>query len=52
MTEERRQIVIAVFEGRLPADAITMEELHELEDAVFEAVAAKKTAFDTWETLQ
>ena len=52
MSPERQMVVMAVFEGKLPASHITEEELHELEETVFELVAEKRTVFETWETLQ
>lgn len=52
MTEDRQMIMIAVLEGKLPPEAVTMEELQEVEDTLFELIAAKKTPFETWETLQ
>ena len=52
MTEDRQAVMMAVIEGKLPASAVTMEEINELEEAVFEAIAAKKTPFETWSTLQ
>lgn len=50
--DDREMIVEAVLQGILGAEHITEDELFELEDAVFEAVASKHTLFDTWETLQ
>lgn len=52
MTEDRQMVMMAVLEGKLDASHVTMEEIQELEDRVFEAIANKKTPFDTWETLQ
>lgn len=52
MTEDRQMIMIAVLEGKLPPEAVTMEELQEVEDTLFELIAAKQTPFSTWETLQ
>lgn len=52
MTEERQMIMIAVLEGKLPPEAVTMEELQEVEDTLFELIAGKHTPFSTWETLQ
>lgn len=52
MTNDRKQVIMDVFEGRLPVENITMEELQQLEEAVFNAIAAKSTPFETWETLQ
>ena len=51
MTEERQMVVMAVLEGKLPVSMITEEELDELHEAVFDAVATKKMSclphFDT-----
>ena len=52
MNEERRMVMQSVLEGKLPADAVTMEELHEVEEILFELIADRKTPFQTWETLQ
>ena len=52
MTEERQLVMTAVLEGKLPATAVTMEELHEVEEILFELIADRKTPFSTWETLQ
>jgi hypothetical protein len=52
MTEDRQMVMQAVLEGKLPADAVTMEELNEVEDILFELIAARSTSFQTWETLQ
>ena len=52
MTEERQLVMMAVLEGRLPPEAVTMEELQEVEDTLFELIAGKHTPFTTWETLQ
>lgn len=52
MTEDRQMIMVAVLEGKLPPEMVTLEELKEVEDTLFELIAAKHTPFDTWETLQ
>lgn len=52
MTEDRQLIMLAVLEGNLDASHVTMEEIQELEDTVFELIAAKKTPFTTWDTIQ
>ena len=52
MTPERQMIVMAVFEGKLTADHITMEELEEVEELVFDLIAAKHTPYDTFEVIQ
>ena len=49
---DREMIVQAVLDGILSAEHITMEEIEELEDALFEEVCDKYTPFSTWETLQ
>lgn len=52
MNEERRMVMVSVLEGKLPADAVTMEELCEVEEILFEMIADTKTPFQTWGTLQ
>ena len=52
MNEERRMVMQSVLEGKLPADAVTMEELHEVEEILFELIADRKSPFATWETVQ
>ena len=47
MTEDRQMVMQAVLEGKLPADAVTMEELHEVEEILFELIADRKTPFQT-----
>jgi len=34
---------MAVFEGKLPAESLTWEEIEELEEAVFNAIATKRS---------
>jgi hypothetical protein len=41
MTDERQLVALAVLEGRLPADELSWEEIEELQEAVFDAVATK-----------
>lgn len=50
--DDREMIIQAVFDGQLGVEYITMDEIYELEDDLFELVASEKTVFDTWETLQ
>lgn len=45
MTDERQLVVMAVLEGSLPVDCITDEELAELEEAVMDAVAEKRSPY-------
>lgn len=52
MNEERKMIMQAVLEGKLDANHVTMEEIKEVEDLVFELIADRKTPFATHETLQ
>ena len=52
MTEERQLVMTAVLEGKLDSSHVTMEELHEVEETLFELIADRKTPFQTWETLQ
>ena len=52
MTEERQAIMQAVLEGTLDASYVTMEEIKELEEVVFELVSAKKSPFMTYEVMQ
>jgi len=52
MTEDRQMVMMAVLEGKLDASHVTYEEVMELQDRVFEAIAERKTPFETWETLQ
>ena len=42
MNEERQLVMAAVIEGKLPADSVTMEEIQELEEIVFDLIAEKK----------
>lgn len=41
MTDERMLVAMAVFEGKLPADELSWEEIEELEEAVFDAIVNK-----------
>jgi hypothetical protein len=52
MNKDRQMVMMAVLEGKLDASHVTMEELKELEDNIFELIADRKTTFDTWETIQ
>lgn len=52
MTEDRQLVMMAVLEGKLDSSHVTLEEIQELEEAVFEAIASKKTVFDTYEVMQ
>ena len=45
-------VMQAVLEGKLDSSFVSMEELQEVEDTIFELIAERKTPFDTHETLQ
>jgi len=42
MTENRKLVMMAVLEGKLPADMVTMEEINEVEELVFDLIAERK----------
>lgn len=50
--EDREMIIQAVFDGQLGVEHISMDEIFELEDALFEEICDELTPFSTWETLQ
>lgn len=52
MTEDRQMVMMAVLEGKLDASHVTYEEIMELQDRVFEAIADRKSPFQTFEVLQ
>jgi hypothetical protein len=41
MINDRQLVALAVLEGKLPADSLSWEEIEELQEAVFDAVAVK-----------
>lgn len=52
MTEDRQEVMLKVLAGELPATAVTLEELHEVEEMLFELIADQVTPFATHETIQ
>jgi hypothetical protein len=52
MTESRQMVMQAVLEGKLDASHVTLEELQEVEETIFELIADRETPFQTHETLQ
>jgi len=52
MTEDRKMVMVAVLEGKLPPENVTMEELNEVEDLLFELIAEKVSPFATHDTIQ
>ena len=52
MTKTRQAVMMKVIAGELPATDVTLEELQEVEELLFELIADMKTPFATHETLQ
>jgi len=52
MTENRAMIMEAVLAGKLSVENVTLEELQEVEDILFDLIAAKNTPYETFEVLQ
>ena len=50
--EDREMIIQAVFDGQLGVEHISMEEIFDLEDALFEEICDEVTPFAIWETIQ
>lgn len=50
--EDRDMIIQAVFDGQLGAEHITMDEIYEIEENLFEEICDIHTPFACWETLQ
>jgi hypothetical protein len=52
MTETRQMIMQAVLEGKLPPDSVTMDELDEVREVLFELICERQTPFSTFEVMQ
>ncbi len=52
MSEDRQFIMQMVLEGKLPADSVTMEELDEVQDIIFELICERQTPFSTFQVMQ
>ncbi len=52
MSEDRQFIMQMVLEGKLPADSVTMEELDEVQDIIFELICERQTPFENFEVMQ
>ena len=52
MTEDRAMVMQAVLEGKLSPEAVTLEELNEVENTIFEIIAGRQTPFSTFELMQ
>jgi hypothetical protein len=52
MTEDRQMIMQAVLEGKLPADSVTLDELDEVQEILFELICERQTPFSTFQVMQ
>ena len=52
MSEDRQFIMQMVLEGKLPADSVTMEELDEVQEVLFELICERQTPFETFKVMQ
>jgi hypothetical protein len=52
MSEDRQFIMQMVLEGKLPADSVTMEELNEVHEVLFELICDRQTPFSTFQVMQ
>jgi len=52
MSEDRQFIMQMVLEGKLPPDSVTMEELDEVKEVLFELICERQTPFSTFEVMQ
>ena len=50
--EDRDMILQAVLDGVLGVEHVTLEEIYNLEEELFEEICDEKTPFATWETVQ
>lgn len=50
--EDRDMIMQAVLDGVLGVEYVTMEEIYDLEEVVFEEVCDELSPFLCWETIQ
>jgi uncharacterized protein (DUF2267 family) len=50
--DDREMIIQAVFDGILGAEHITMEEIQEIEENLFEEICDMHTPFAAWDTIQ
>jgi hypothetical protein len=44
MNDDRLMVAQAVLEGKLPAESLTLEEVYELQERVFDVIASKVTS--------
>jgi hypothetical protein len=52
MSEDRQFIMQMVLEGKLPPDSVTMEELDEVKEVLFELICERQTPFKTFKVMQ
>lgn len=52
MNQERMMVAEQILFGNLDPSLLTLEEVYELQDLVFEAIATKHTQFATHDTEQ
>ena len=52
MSEDRQFVMQMVLEGKLPADSVTMEELNEVQEVLFELICDRQTPFTTFQVMQ
>lgn len=52
MTEDRKMIAEAVLFGDLDPSNLTLDELQEVQDIIFEVIASRLTKFATYDTVQ
>jgi inorganic pyrophosphatase len=52
MTEDRAMVMQLVLEGKLEPSYVTMEELEEVEDVLFELIAQRQSPYKTFEIMQ
>jgi hypothetical protein len=52
MTEDRQMVMQAVLEGKLPADSVTLDELDEVQEILFELICERQTPFSTFQVMQ
>jgi hypothetical protein len=50
--QDREMIIQAVLDGILGVEHITMDDIFQLEDELFEEICDKYTPFAIWETEQ
>ena len=52
MTEDRQMVMQAVLEGKLPAVSVTLDELDEVQEILFELICERQTPFSTFQVMQ